>query len=166
MNSLRPLWVFTVLVIGVVAGYGLQIVATTQGYPVPVLHWTSLVTMGAAALFTLIMGIRIKAFTSGRTRKRVNPIAAARALVLAQASVYAGTTIAGWHGGILLGLLASAPMSSSVVKSSLVMIGGALVMVIVGWVVEQFCKLPPEDPSDPEAKTKGKDDQGYAAGTN
>ena len=57
-------------------------------------------------------------------------------------------------------------MSSSVVKSSLVMIGGALVMVIVGWVVEQFCKLPPEDPSDPAAKTEGKDEEGYAAGTN
>ena len=166
MNSLRPLWVFTVLVIGVVAGYALQIIATTRGYPVPVLHWTSLVTMGAACLLTLVMGIRIKLFTSGRTRKRVNPIAAARTLVLAQASVYAGSTIAGWHAGILLGLLTAGGMGSAAVKSSLVMIGGALVMVIVGWVVEQFCKLPPEDPSDPAAKTKGKDEEGYAAGTN
>ena len=166
MNSLRPLWVFTVLVIGIVSGYALQIVATTRGYPVPVLHWTSLVTMGAAALFTLVMGIRIKAFTSGRTKKRVHPIAAARTLVLAQASVYAGSTIAGWHGGILLGLLTAAGMGSEAVKSSLVMIGGALAMVIVGWVVEQFCKLPPEDPSDPAGKTKGKDEEGYAAGTN
>lgn len=166
MNSLRPLWVLTVLVIGIVAGYALQIVTMTAGYPVPVLHWTSLVTMGAAALLTLVMGIRIKLFTSGRTQKRVNPIAAARTLVLAQASVYAGSTIAGWHGGILLGLLTAAGLGSDAVKSSLVMIGGALVMVIVGWIVEQFCKLPPEDPSDLAANTEGKDEEGYAAGTN
>ena len=166
MNSLRPLWVFTVLVIGVVAGYALQIIATTRGYPVPVLHWTSLVTMGAVCALTLGMGICIKRFTSGKTKKRVNSIAAARTLVLAQASVYAGATIAGWHAGILLGLLAGAGLGSDAVKSSLVMIGGALVMVIVGWVVEQFCKLPPVDPADPEVKTEGKDEEGYAAGTN
>ena len=166
MNSLRPLWVFTVLLLGMVAGYASQILATAAGYPVPLLHLTSLVTMGAASLFTLVMGIRIKRFTSGKSTKRVNPIAAARTLVLAQANVYAGTTIAGWHGGILLGLFTASGMGSMAVKSSLVMIGGALVMVIVGWVVEQFCKLPPEDPSPPEAKTEGKDDQGYAAGTN
>lgn len=166
MNSLRPLWVFTVLVVGIVAGYSLQILATTRGYPVPVLHWTSLVSMGAACVITLVMGIRIKLFTSGRSKRRVHPIAAARTLVLAQASVYAGATIAGWHAGILLGLVTAAGLGSAAVKSSLVMIGGALVMVIVGWVVEQFCKLPPEDPSDPEAKTEGKDEEGYAAGTN
>lgn len=166
MNSLRPLWVATVLVVGTVAGYTVQFITSSSGYAVPVLHWSSLLTMGAASVLTLIMGIRVKRYTSGKSTSPISPIAAARTLVLAQASVYAGSTIAGWHIGILIGLLGASGSGSDAVKSSLLMTGGALVMAIVGWVVEQFCKLPPEEPSSPEGRAKGKDEEGYAAGTN
>lgn len=166
MNSLRPFWVATVLAVGTVAGFTVQLITSANGYAVPILHWTSLLTMGAATVLTLVMGIRIKRYTSGKATSPINPIAAARTLVLAQASVYAGSTIAGWHAGILIGLLGASGSGSTAVKSSLVMIGGALVMAIVGWVVEQFCKLPPEEPTSPEGHAKGKDEEGYAAGTN
>ena len=166
MNSLRPLWVATVLAVATVAGFSVQSIATSNGYAVPVLHWTSLLTMGAATVLTLVMGIRVKRYTGGKAKVPINPIAAARTLVLAQSCTYAGSAIAGWHVGILIGLLGASGTGSNAVKSSLLMIGGALVMAIVGWVVEQFCKLPPEEPTSPEGRTKGKDEEGYAAGTN
>ena len=85
--------------------------------------------------------------------------------MLAQAGAYAGALIAGWHLGILIDLLPAAGVTSSAVLL-LVMIAAGVLMVIVGWVVEQFCKLPPEDPSAPDAGGhKREDNEGYAAGT-
>lgn len=166
MNSLRPLWVLTILAAATALGYTMQSITASNGYAVPVLRWTSLLTMGAATVLTLAMGIRVKRYTSGKATSPISPIAAARTLVLAQAGTYAGSAIAGWHIGILIGLLGASGTGSSAVKSSLLMIGGALVMAIVGWVVEQFCKLPPDEPTTPEGRAKGKDEEGYAAGTN
>jgi hypothetical protein len=166
VSTIRPLWLLLIAVGAAIAGWVGQLVALAGGLPAPVLHWSSLLTMGAGALVTLGFGIRVLRYQQGKLKKRLDPIQAARTLVLAQATAYAGAVIAGWHGGILLDLLAAVGVRSQAVISSFVMIAGALVMVIVGWTVEQFCKLPPEDPSATEGGADREDNEGYAAGAN
>ena len=73
----------------------------------PVLPATALVTMGVIVALTLVLGIRVLRWrnsTEQQRKKRIplNPILAARTLVLAQACAYAGTVLLGWHAGIFL----------------------------------------------------------------
>lgn len=167
MSTIRPLWLLLICLGTALAGWAAQVALTANGYTSPVLQWPSLVTMTAGMCITFGFGLRVRRYTQGKLKRRLDPLQAARTLVLAQATAYAGSLIAGWHAGILLDLLRGAGLGNQVVISSLVMIVAALVMVIVGWVVEQFCKLPPDDPSAPgTGRRDRKEDEGYAAGTN
>ncbi|WP_410565780.1 DUF3180 domain-containing protein, partial [Bacillus sp. SIMBA_033] len=73
--------------------------------PTPVLPVSALVTMGVIAGLTLVMGIRVLRWRNGKKKHMLNPILAARTLILAQACAYAGTLLFGWHAGISLDLL-------------------------------------------------------------
>lgn len=166
MSVLRPLYLLLFFVVAVVLGWVAQQLVVSAGRSVPILNWTALPTMGGVSALTLAMGIRVRRYTQGKLKSRLDPIAAARTLILAQASAYAGTLIAGWHVGIAAQLLGATGFGSAAVRSSLLMIGAGVVMVIVGLIVEKFCKVPPDDPSSPDAGREGKDDPGYAAGAN
>ena len=166
MSVLRPPQLLLFFVAAAVLGWTAHQLLVSAGRSVPVLNWTALPTMAGVSALTLIMGIRVRRYTQGKLKSRLDPLVAARTLILAQASAYAGTLIGGWHVGILIELLRATGFGSAAVRSALLMIVAAAVMVIVGWIVEQFCKVPPDDPSSPEAGREGKDDTGYAAGTN
>jgi hypothetical protein len=165
MSTIRPLWLLLICLGSALAGWAAELLLSTNGFSAPVLQWPSLVTMAAGMLITLLFGLRVQRYKRGKLKRRLDPLQAARTLVLAQATAYAGALIAGWHAGILVDLLRGAGLGNQVVISSLVMIVAALVMVIVGWVVEQFCKLPPDDPSAPDSRGRDREDnEGYATG--
>ncbi|GHD10771.1 DUF3180 domain-containing protein [Zhihengliuella salsuginis] len=190
MSTIRPLWLALIAVVTVVLGWAASLLAAANGLPAPVLHVTSLITMAAGTIITLVLGLRVRAYQRQRAEFRdrerrrqaggvehargaarpveISPVLAARTLVLAQALAYAGAVICGWHGGVLLDLLGAAPFGSSSVTLSLIMIAAAGLMSVVGWVVEQFCKVPPgEDQADGPEGTRGEtngDGQGYAPG--
>ncbi|MET1035950.1 MAG: DUF3180 domain-containing protein [Arthrobacter sp.] len=166
MSAIRPLWLLAILVGATVAGWIAQRLTSANGLPAPVLHWTSLITMGAGALVTLGFGLRVLRYRQGKLKRRLDPIQAARTLVLAQATAYAGAMIAGWHTGIVIDLTSATGGRNPSVDASLAMIAAAAIMVMVGWAVEQFCRLPPDDPSAPDATGRDREEnEGYAAGT-
>jgi hypothetical protein len=148
MRTLKYSWLGLIVLGGAVIGWLANLLTTRGALPAPVLHPSSLATMGAVVVFTLVLGLRVRRWRNGKRDRELNPVLAARTLVLAQACAYAGALIIGWHAGILvdeLSLLAYRP-GGTVLLQVLVMMGAGLVMVIVGLVVERFCKLPPEDP--------------------
>jgi hypothetical protein len=81
--------------------------------------------------------------------------------VLAQACAYAGSVLLGWHVGIFVDQLRiwSLRSSQDITWLAFGMAGGGLVMVVVGLVVERFCKIPPED-GDTDS-TQGLPGQGH-----
>jgi hypothetical protein len=168
MKTVRYGWLGLIVLGGAVVGWLANLVTTRGSLPAPVLHLSSLATMGAVVVFTLVLGLRVRRWRNGKRDRKLNPLLAARTLVLAQACAYAGALIIGWHAGILvdqLSLLAYRP-GGAVLVQVLVMMGAGLVMVIAGLVVERFCKLPPDEPDTlkdlkeegPEAAGEG----GYA----
>lgn len=191
MSTIRPLWLALIAVATAVLGWGASLLTAANGLPSPVLHATSLITIGAGTVITLVLGLRVRAYQRQRAEFRdrerrrrdgedghargaekpveISPVLAARTLVLAQALAYAGAVIFGWHAGVLVDLLGAAPIGSDSVTLSLIMIGAAGLMSVVGWVVEQFCKVPPGEGPQPgsdgaRGETDG-DGQGYAPGT-
>lgn len=147
MKAMRPLVLVIIAVVLTAAGW-LTVIATNRyGLATPVLPASALVTMGIIAAITLVMGIRVLRWRNGKKKSLLNPILAARTLVLAQACAYVGTVLLGWHAGIVIEQLRIWNLRSDqpILWLALIMGGGGLTMIVVGLVVERFCRIPPED---------------------
>ena len=172
---MKPVNPFLLIVVGLilaVAGWFATVMTTRYGLATPVLPQTGLVTMGVIVVLTLVLGIRVLRWRNGNKKKMLNPILAAWTLVLAQACAYTGAVLLGWHTGIFLDLLRLWNLRSDqgITWMALSMAGGGLAMIIVGLVVERFCRIPPEDgdadgaPGMPERgarKPKGEGEYAY-----
>jgi len=165
INPIRLLLIGLVLT---VAGWSATVVTTRYSLPTPVLPATALATMGVIVAITLILGIRVLRWRNSTKRKKaLDPILAARTLVLAQACAYAGTVLLGWHAGIFLDQLRIWNLRSDqgITWVAVAIAGGGLVMIVVGLLVERFCRIPPEDSDAAPGDGKpGRGVRGEAAG--
>ncbi|GAA1802943.1 DUF3180 domain-containing protein [Nesterenkonia flava] len=166
MNQLRPLWLLIIAASAALAGYLATIGMVSAGQSSPVLPLSSAVTLAAVGLIVLVLGIVVgwdqrrlqsaaresqrqkrsgESPSYSRPRRRLHPLQAARVVAAGQACAYAGALIAGWHGGVLLDLGSAAGLRAPNASSALVMMIGGLIWVIIGFVVESLCRIPPED---------------------
>ena len=147
MKPVSPLLLAVVGIALAIAGWSAAVLTVRYGMATPVLPATALVTMGVIVALTLVLGIRVLRWRNGKKKKMLNPILAAWTLVLAQACAYTGAVLLGWHAGILLDLLRLWNLRSDqgITWLALSMGGGGLAMIVVGLVVERFCRIPPED---------------------
>jgi hypothetical protein len=167
----KPINPFRLLLIGLVltvAGWSATVVTTRYSMATPVLPATALATMGVIVAITLVLGIRVLRWRNSTKRKKaLDPILAARTLVLAQACAYAGTVLLGWHVGIFVDQLRIWNLRSDqgITWVAIAIAGGGLVMIVVGLLVERFCKIPPEDSDAAPGDGKpGRGVRGEAAG--
>ncbi|HAP91093.1 MAG TPA: DUF3180 domain-containing protein [Arthrobacter bacterium] len=168
MKPINPVRLLLIGLVLTVAGWSATVVTTRYSLATPVLPATALATMGVIVAITLILGIRVLRWRNSTKRKKaLDPILAARTLVLAQACAYAGTVLLGWHAGIFLDQLRIWNLRSDqgITWVAVAVAGGGLVMIVVGLLVERFCRIPPEDsdaaPGDGEP---GRGVRGDAAG--
>ena len=92
------------------------------------------------------MGWAVRQFLRGK-RPTLDPIRAARTAVLAKASCYTGALLAGWYGGQVLVLVSEleVPGHGARAGAAGIAAGGAVVLAVVGLVVEWFCRVPPPE---------------------
>jgi hypothetical protein len=171
MKPINPLRLLLIGLILTIAGWAATAVTNRYGIATPVLPATALATMGVIVAITLVLGIRVLRWRNSNrdsTKKKtaLDPILAARTLVLAQACAYAGAVLLGWHAGIFLDQLRvwSLRSDQGITWVALAMTGGGLVMIVVGLLVERFCRIPPEDGETPEDGHRGRHARGEAAG--
>ncbi len=147
MKLTSPLLLLAISVAVAMFGWFAAVMAGRYSLATPVLPLTGLLTMGVIVVLTLVLGLRVLRWRNGNKKKILNPILAAWTLVLAQACAYTGTVLLGWHAGVFLDQLRLWNLRSDhgIAWQTLVMAGGGLIMVVVGLVVERFCRIPPED---------------------
>lgn len=145
MNSIRVSWVFLVIIAATTLGWLGAFFSAEYRWPTPSLGYPSVITLAAIIVVVLLLGLRVLKDRERPVAERMNPVAAARTLVLAQAGTYAGAAIGGWHLGILVHRLPEAGFGSGVVTESIVQVVTALVLVTIGFIVEQWCRIPPDD---------------------
>lgn len=167
MRTIRPAWLVTVAVILAGAGWLVTELTSRASKPLPVLPYSSLITMGLIVVVCLILGIKVRHWRDGNRDKVLDPLMAARTVVLAQACAYAGAVLFGWHAGIMLDQLPTISMRPDlgIIWQIVALLAGGLIMVAVGVVVERFCKLPPEDndpPAKPRTKREGHGEEEFA----
>ena len=132
-----------------VSATGLR-VAESQGaslLPVPALS-SFVVLLIAAVVATL--GWTVRQYTRGK-RPDLDPLLAARTVVLAKASAYTGALLSGWYAGQALLVLRDLEIEA---RRDLALSAGAalvctIVLVVVGLAVERWCEVPPPDTDDP-----------------
>ncbi|MBG6179077.1 DUF3180 domain-containing protein [Arthrobacter sp. CAN_A1] len=165
MGTLKPGWLAALGVIAGVGGWLVNWWASRNGFPVPTLPLSSLLTVAAILAVTLVFGLRVLRWRNGRRDRALNPILAARTVVLAQATAYAGALNAGWHLGILVdqfSLVAVRGVTGSV-WGTVVMLLSGMVMIAVGIMVQGFCRLPPDDGADGADGKSSRNDEGEYA---
>lgn len=154
-------WLVVVALVAGAIGWVTAVLLHRADAQPPVLPLSSMLTMGIIAVVTLVLGIKVLRWTrtakDRRRRRMLNPILATRTLVLAQACAYAGSVLVGWHIGVGADLfpLLYVRSNNGDLWLSLAMIGGGLVMVAIGLVVERFCRIPPEDDDDDGSSGNG-----------
>ncbi|MBP3035765.1 DUF3180 domain-containing protein [Arthrobacter sp. zg-ZUI100] len=147
MGNIRYRWLALIAVAAGVAGWLVNDWATRNSLPAPALSVYGLLTVLLIAGTTLFLGLRVRRWQQGNRDRELDPIAAARTLVLAQANAYAGALLLGWHAGIFLDQLplwALRP-GHTATWAALAMIAGGVLMISIGLLVQRFCRLPPDD---------------------
>ncbi|GAB3536821.1 hypothetical protein GCM10027403_18890 [Arthrobacter tecti] len=147
MGSIRFGWLVFIALVAGAAGWLVNWGATRNGFPTPSLPLSSLLTIAAVIAVTLIFGLRVRRWRNGNAKRRLDPLLAARTVVLAQATAYAGALSTGWHVGILADQLTWVNLTGNFgpIWGSVALIAAGIAMIVVGLVVESFCKLPPDD---------------------
>ncbi len=106
---------------------------------------SSLVVL-AIALAVGIAGWNVRQFVRGK-RPGLDPLLAARTVVLATAACYTGALLSGWYAGHVLLVLRdlAIPGRRAVAVAAAVALLASAVLAVTGLVVERWCRLPPPD---------------------
>lgn len=133
-------------------GWSANRLSAAAGGPLLILPWASLAAVAAVAVVLLVLGVRVKHYQDGSHPERFDPLVAARTAAGAQAVAWAGAVLTGWHATIAVEQLALVPVRSEQgpLWAGLAHVAAGLLLVVVGWIVEGFCKLPPDDPDAEE----------------
>lgn len=124
---------------------------TGRGDLVPSPSWFSVGIMLVLAGGILAFAWPVRAHVRRSAKRMLDPIRAARTLVLAQAGALTGAAVLGWHLGQLVNLLRDLDLMvnhPTTWRVALAM-AAALVLVVAGLLAQSWCRLPPSDPRNP-----------------
>lgn len=129
------------VVVALVVYGGLKIAEGRGATLLPVPALSSLVVLLIAAVVASL-GWAVRQYTRGR-RPGLDPLLAARTVVLATASAYTGALLTGWYGAhvlVVLGDLGIETRRELAVSAGLAMLG-TVALVVVGLLVERWCEV-------------------------
>ncbi|WP_029291475.1 DUF3180 domain-containing protein [Cellulomonas sp. HZM] len=134
------------LVTGVLTWWVLERL-TSQGTVLPEVSWLVGPVELLIAAVVLSMGWAVRQYLRGK-RPSLDPIRAARTAVLAKAACYTGALLVGWYGGQLVLRVSSLDIEINAARAWAAGAAtlGALVLLVVGLVVEHMCRVPPAEP--------------------
>jgi len=143
----RPVTLIVFGVVGIAAGYVLEIVLAAAGSPVLVPPVTLTITLLAAAAIVVVLAVPIRRAIRGTSAAQVNPFRAMRTVVLAKASSLVGSLIGGFSIGVLAFLL-TRPVIADVgsLWSGIAAAVSGVTLLVAGLVAERLCTLPPDEP--------------------
>jgi hypothetical protein len=122
-----------------------------SGHELPLLPWTAPAVMAVLAAAVLVAGWQVRQWTRGRRERALDPLRAARTVVLAKAAQYAGALLTGWYAAQALVVLPTVDVEPrrDLLVRGLVSLVAAAVLWVVGWVVERWCRVPVDDEQPP-----------------
>jgi hypothetical protein len=133
-------------VTGAALGWLLQLALAARGLAVLVPPLSLAVALTGIAAVVIAFGWPIRQAVRGTATRAVNPFQAMRVVVLAKASVLAGALIGGAGIGMLLFLVTRPVVATSgTLVSGVLVIAASAALLVCGYLVEQWCRIPPDD---------------------
>jgi hypothetical protein len=134
-------------VVGIAAGFVLEVALAAMGQPVLIPPYTLAITLVAAAVIVVALAVPIRRAIRGTSKTRINPFRAMRIVLLAKASSLVGSLIAGFGIGVIAFLL-TRPVVADVgsLWPGIVSALAGAVLLTAGLVAERLCTLPPDEP--------------------
>ncbi len=150
MTPTRQRNLLLVAVVVTVLGWALLSSWTSNGNELPTLPWSAPGVVVVLAGVVLWLGWPVRRWTRGHRDRPLDPLRAARTVVLAKASQYSGALLSGWYAAQVLVLLPTADVDAR--RSLLVRAGvsllSAVALWVVGWLVERWCRVDLTDDDD------------------
>lgn len=114
------------------------------GHLLPSPSWLSSVVVLLIAALVLSAGVPVRRFLRGQALHALNPIRAARTLVLAQAAALTGAAVLGWYAGQLVCALADLNLdhNRALVWPLSLTSGAGLVLAVAGLATQRMCRIP------------------------
>jgi hypothetical protein len=148
----RTPWPRLALLAGAVAVLSTALLRTVEARGVilvapPVL--AGVVMLGIAVVVARL-GWNVRQFVRGR-RPGLDPLLAARTVVLATAAAYSGSILTGWYAGhvlVVIDRLGHPPLRDFALAAGVCVLCAAT-LAAVGLVAERWCQVPPPEDDDP-----------------
>lgn len=140
-----PSLVLIALVTGVVGWLFLHAWTGNGHEPLP-LPWTAVAGTVALAIAVIAAGLPVRQWQRGHRDRDLDPLVAARTVVLAKAAAYGGAVLAGWYAAQALSILPDV-VGARRIRLLLAVLAflAACGVAAAGLVVQHWCRIPPSD---------------------
>jgi hypothetical protein len=130
---------------------GLDLWTGSGREPLP-LPWAAIVILAAIVALVIAAGLPVRTWVSGTREKVLDPLVAARTAVLAKAAAYGGAVIVGWYASQALLVLPDL-VGDRKQRFILGLIAAAVAagISVAGFIVQSWCRIPPDDSTKPGA---------------
>ena len=137
------------VVIGLLSWLGWRIYLN-RGHLLMQVSWISTVLLVAMAVLVVAAGLPVRRFLRGEARKPLNPVRAARTLVLAQAAALTGAGVFGWYAAQAAHAVGEVdlPGYRNLLWRLLALCAGAVVLAGAGMLTQRMCRIDPPDNQD------------------
>lgn len=136
--------VLIALVVGVASWLLWQLV-TGDGSLVPRPSWLAAILLAGMAAFVAGFAWPVRSYLLSRSTRRLDPLRAARVVVLAQAATLTGAAAAGWYAGqlaVVAGGLSLVANEDRLWRLT-ILVGAGVVLSIAGLVAQHWCRVDP-----------------------
>ena len=147
--------VLWIIAAGVIS-FGYSTYAVNNGLEIPITGNSLSISTALIAVILLALAVPIwkykrnlvKLSTSTNKLLPVNPFYAVRVLLLSKAAAITGAIFIGWHAGVLVKQFTAPVVVTDATTPNVTALVAAALLLIVGFVVEQICKLPSDKSKD------------------
>lgn len=110
------------------------------------LPWTAVAGTAALAAVVIAAGLPVRRWVRGRRDRPLDPLVAARTVVLAKAAAYGGSLLTGWYAAQALALVPDL-IGQRRTRLILALVAAlfAVATAVAGLVVQRWCRVPPSD---------------------
>jgi hypothetical protein len=155
LKPISPLVITLWFLISGILGFGYSTYAVNNGLEVPISGIT--LALSTALIAVILLGLAVPIWKYKRSITKVitvskplpvNPFYAVRVLLLSKAAAITGAIFIGWHAGVLVKQLTAPVVVIDATTPNITALGSAVLLLVVGLIVEQICKLPSDKSKD------------------